>query len=107
MKVNEHVIKASFLVVDVSTQCPLFGRDWMSLLWFDVSALIQEATQVLNTSVGDSTADHLCSKYADVFKEDLGVLRGIEATALTQMLPLNFTITDQCPLQSMTKWKKR
>ena len=80
VKVNENVIETSFVVVDVSTQCPLFGRDWMSLLWFDVSALIQEATQILSTSVGDSTADHLCSKYADVFKEDLGVLRRIEAT---------------------------
>ena len=80
VKVNERVIEASFVVVDVSTQYPLFGRDWMSLLGFDVSALIQEATQVLSTSVGGSTADHLCSKYADVFKEDLGVLRGIEAT---------------------------
>ena len=77
MKVNERVIKASFVVVDVSTQYPLFGRDWMPLLGFDVSTLIQEATQVLSTSVGGSTAEHLCSKYADIFKEDLGVLRGI------------------------------
>ena len=73
VKVNEGVIEASFVVVDVSTQYLLFGRDWMSLLGFDVSALIQ-------TNVGGSTAEHLCSKYADVFKEDLGVLRGIEAT---------------------------
>ena len=79
VKVNESMIEASFLVVDVSTQYPLFGRDWMSFLGFDVSALIEEATQVLSTSVGGNTADHLCSKY-DVFKEDLGVLRGIEAT---------------------------
>ena len=44
------MFEVTFIIVDVSTQYPLFGRDWMSLLEFDVSALIQEATQVCSTS---------------------------------------------------------
>ena len=49
VQVNEHVFESTFIVVDVSTQYPLFGRDWMSLLRFDISALMQEATQIHNT----------------------------------------------------------
>ena len=80
VKVNECVFEASFIVVDVSTQYPLFGRDWMSQLGFDVSALIQKATQVHNTSEVVVTAERLCNDYSEVFKDELGILQGIEAT---------------------------
>ena len=46
VKVNECVFEAAFIVVEGSTQYPLFGREWMSQLGFNVSALIQEATQI-------------------------------------------------------------
>ena len=56
MKVNERVFEAAFIVVELLTQYPLFGRDWMSQLGFNVSALIQEATQIHSTSEVAGTA---------------------------------------------------
>ena len=80
IKVNDRVFEAAFIVVEVSTKYPLFGRDWMSQLGFDVSALIQEATQIHNTSEVVITAEHLCNEYSEVFTDELGVLCDIEAT---------------------------
>ena len=73
-KVNDLVFEAAFIVVEVSTQYPLFGRDWISQLGFDVSPLIQEATQIHNTSEVVVTAERLCSEYSEVFTDELGVL---------------------------------
>jgi len=36
VKINDRVILATFVVVDVKKQFPLPGRDWMALLQFDV-----------------------------------------------------------------------
>ena len=58
---------------------PLFGRDWMTLIGFNVSSLIQEATQVHNTTEV-LTAESLCEEYSEIFKDELGILKGIEAT---------------------------
>ena len=39
--INNRFIYATFVVVDVEGQLPLMGRDWMSLLQFDMVALIK------------------------------------------------------------------
>ena len=39
----------------------------MSLLGFDISALIQEATQIHNTSARADTAESLCKEYVTGF----------------------------------------
>ena len=41
VEVNGYVFEVVFIVVDVPTQYPLFGRDWMSRIGFDVMALLQ------------------------------------------------------------------
>jgi len=69
----------TFIVVDAEAQYHLFGRDWMSLLGINVSSLILQATQVHSTVEGPSTHESLLAEYADVFKEELGVLKEIEA----------------------------
>ena len=73
---------ATFVVVDVSTCYPLFGRDWMLLLGLDFTVLINEAAQIHNVEAGTGvlSPDQLFTTYADVFEEHLGVLRGIEAS---------------------------
>ena len=38
--INQCVIQATFVVVDVHSQLPLLGRDWMAFLQFDMSTLI-------------------------------------------------------------------
>ena len=82
IQINQCVINATFIVVDVVTCYPLFGRDWMSILEFDVSTLIQQATQVHNTVEGTkfSSPEQLFTEYSDVFSDQLGVLQGIEAS---------------------------
>ena len=42
--INNRVIHATFVVVGVEGQLPLMGRDWMSLLQFDVVALMKQMT---------------------------------------------------------------
>ena len=79
LQVNERVVAATFIVMDVEAQCPLFGRDWMSLLGINVSSLILQATQVHSIVEGPSTHESLLAQYADVFKEELVVLKEIEA----------------------------
>ena len=58
---------------------PLFGRDWMYLLNFDVAELIGKATAPVARCVNLVSEESLLKDFADVFKEELGLLRGIEA----------------------------
>ena len=79
VKINHHVIHTTFVVVDIENQLPLLGRDWMSLLQFDVVTLMEQATQIYHTSESTMTAE-IMTEFADVFKDELGILKGIEAT---------------------------
>lgn len=76
--INQCVIRAIFVVVDVQKQVPLLGRDWMNMSQFDVSALMVQATQLHHTSESTLTAE-LMAEFTDVFQDELGVLKGIEA----------------------------
>ena len=62
-------------MVDVEGQLPLMGRDWMSLLQFDVVALMKQMTQVHQISE-DTMATEIMIEFADVFKDELGILKG-------------------------------
>ena len=66
--INQRVFQATFVVVDVQKQLPLLGRDWM----------MKQATQIHHTSESTLMAG-LMSELADVFRDELGVLKGIEA----------------------------
>ena len=50
----------------------------MALLQFDVSTLINQATQIHHES-GTTPATEIVAKFSDVFKDQLGVLKGTEA----------------------------
>ena len=76
--INQHVLQAIFVVVDVQKQLPLLGRDWMNMLQFDISALMKQATQIHHTSESILTVG-LMVEFADAFQGELGVLKGIEA----------------------------
>jgi len=78
--VNDCEIQATFVVVDVSTRYPLFGRDWMHLLKFDVPQLLKRATQNCKPCIGTLSSQSILNDYADIFREDLGLLKGIEAS---------------------------
>ena len=58
-------------MVDVQKQFPLLGRDWMTLLNFDLISLMTQATPV-----HQMTADvklGLLEEFAEVFRDELGV----------------------------------
>ena len=76
--INQCVIQATFVVADVHSQLPLLGRDWMALLQFDVSTLINQATQIHHMS-GTTLVTDIMAEFSDVFKDQLGVLKGFEA----------------------------
>ena len=65
--INQHVLQATFVVVDVQNQLPLFGRNWIALLQFDVSTLMNQATQIHQTSENPLAAGILV-EFSDVFK---------------------------------------
>ena len=78
VSINQYVIQTTFVVVYVHNQLPLLGRDWMAELQFDVSRLINQATQIHHTSEA-ILATQVLTEFSDIFKDELGVLKGIEA----------------------------
>ena len=86
VKINKQVIKATFVVVDVPTHYPLFGRDWMLLLGLDVATVIMEATKIhhMQEETVGSSPEQLFKEYSEVFKDQLGILRGIEASVTVE-----------------------
>jgi len=104
VEVNDYVFEAVFIVVDMPTQYPLFGRDWMSCIGFDVTSLLQEATQVHCSSEGTMSVEAILSKYSNIFKDELGILKEIEASIdVEQGLFLNSINIVLCHLLSMRK----
>ena len=67
-------------MVDVDEQLLLLGRDWMSLLQFDVVNLLELVThdQVHHTSM-DTMTNEIMTEFTDMFKNELGILKVIEA----------------------------
>ena len=65
VQLNDRVIDATFIVVDVSTLYLLFGRDWVYLLGMDVSRLIQTVTQIhnMNSVVTPSHPEKLFAEF--------------------------------------------
>ena len=99
-------------VMDGEGQLPLMGRDWMSLLQFDVVALMKQMTQVHQTSE-DSMATEIMTEFADVFKDELGILKGIEAAITVQEFappqfrkprPVPFALRDKVEKQLDKQW---
>ena len=76
VRINSCVISAVFVVVDVQKQFPLLGRDWMALLNFD----LMTQTTAIHQTTADVVKNYLMEEFAEVFSDELGVLRGIEAT---------------------------
>ena len=60
-------------------QFPLLGRDWMALLNFDLISLMRQATATHQTTA-DVVKNDLIEEFAEVFRDELGILKGIEAT---------------------------
>ena len=80
VQVFDQKIRATLIEVDVKDQVALFGRDWMVSFGLDLPTLLRQTLQVCYTTNGTTVTESLMSEFSDVFKEELGVLRGIEAT---------------------------
>ena len=87
VEINNCVIQTKIVVVEVEQQLPLLGRDWMKLLQFDVVTLMEQVTQVHYSS----ETTNLLTEFTDVFKEELGLLKGIQASVtVNEMAPPRF-----------------
>ena len=73
-------IVATLIVVDVKHQVPLFGRDWMIAFGLDLPTILHQTLQVCQVSSDTTGIESLMGEFTDLFKEELGVLQGIEAT---------------------------
>ena len=105
IRINSRVISAVFVVVDVQKQCPLLGRDWMALLNFDLISLMTQATTIHQTTA-DVVKNDLIEEFAEVFWDELGVLRGIEATvAINESATPCFHKPRLVPFALKEKWK--
>ena len=79
VKINRRVIQTNFVVVEVEKQLPLLGIDLMTLLQFDVVTQIEQVTQVHHTAkLEDTMANKIMIEFADVFNDELGLLKGIQ-----------------------------
>ena len=79
VQLHSRKIEASFIVVDISGKYPLLGRDWLHKFGIDLASLMP---QLVNNSysINQSETEELLAEFSDVFSEELGLLRGIEAT---------------------------
>ena len=73
VRVNECVIDATFVVVDVLTCYPLFGRDWMLLLGFD----LPYSNQGSYTGPQHVQRDRVFITRATIY----GIFRGVQGSA--------------------------
>ena len=79
VELNDRKIEATFIVVDKTGKLPLFGRDWMRKLGIYLTILMPQLVSNSH-SITQSETDELLTEYSDVFSEELGLLRGIEAS---------------------------
>ena len=77
-------ISATLIVVDVKNQIPLFGRNWMVSFRLDLSTILNHTLQVSHVTSNTAVIESLMSEFSELFKEELGVLKGIEATVKLQ-----------------------
>ena len=99
--INQCVIQATFVVVDVHNQLPFLGRDWMALLQFDVSTLINQASQIHHMS-GTTLATDIMANLLMFLKINWVFSRELKQILLLMILWFHvFTNLDQyrLPLQ--------
>lgn len=96
-------IHGRFVVVgNANSQLPLLGRDWLYKLRLDWPKLLRYQT------VNKVDCDTLKDEYPEVFKEELGLLQGIEADIeLHAKAQPKFCKNRSVPLPCVTKLKLR
>ena len=95
VQVLDQKICATLMVVDVKNQIPLFGRDWMVSFGLNLPTILNHTLQVSHVTSNTTVIQSLMSEFSVVFKEELGMLKGIEATIELQPKPgLAFVKTD-------------
>ena len=86
------------MVVDVKNQILLYGRDWMVSFGLNLSTILNQTLQVSHVTSNTTVIQSHLSEFSDVFKEELGVLKGIKAIIVLQpTAPLTFAKTNQYP----------
>ena len=71
VRITSQVISATFIMVDVQKHFSLLGRDWMTLLNFDLISLMTQATAVYQITADVKLG--LLEEFSEVFCDELGV----------------------------------
>ncbi len=97
--------KKTLPVVVVAGNGPnLLGRGWLAELKLSWDQIKHER-HVLQIQTGDDSLQKMLVRHSDVFKEELGTLRGLQAKCtFLQRQCLDFFAPDQCPMQCVQKW---
>ena len=76
VRYNKQECKLPMVVVKADTHAPLlFGRSWLQAIQLDWPAIFSQGQY----SVQADVVDELKTKYADIFKQELGTVKGIKA----------------------------
>ena len=77
VKYNTRECQLPMLVVKAEKQAPpLFGRSWLRVIKLDWPSIFSQGTHVVKLDM----VKELQSKYADIFKPELGTVKGAKAT---------------------------
>ena len=77
VKYNAQECQLPMLVVKTDKEAPpLFGRSWLRVIKLDWLTIFSQGTHVIKLDV----MKELQSKYADIFKPELGTVKGTKAT---------------------------
>ena len=77
VKYNEQECTLPMMVVKADTHTPLlFGRSWLQAIQLDWQTIFSQGQYTVQADI----VDDLKTKYADIFRQELGTAKGIKAT---------------------------
>ena len=95
VKYNAQEYQLPMLVVKADKEAPpLFGRSWLRVIKLDWPTIFSQGTHVIKLDV----MKELQSKYADIFKPELGTVKGTKATLHLRTSFLQSSISAICTI---------
>ena len=79
LQIGDHKLVGIFIIVDIPNNHPLLGRDLLTEIGITLDALLKHDSVKAIGVQQTGTEDETVTEYADLFKKELGLLRGIEA----------------------------
>ena len=78
LKVGEHHIIGTFIIVDIPSKHPLLDRDILTEIGITFDMLLKQGSMKA-IAAQHTGVEEMVAEYDDLFKKELGLLQGIEA----------------------------